>query len=107
MRPMYHSRVITGHLALAYAARALRKHASLFVLLTASIAPDLLDLAYAAARFCSPAGLYSHSLPALAVLAPATALIAWAVTRRLDVALAAAALVLLHTAADLITGYKF
>jgi membrane-bound metal-dependent hydrolase YbcI (DUF457 family) len=98
--------VITGHLALAYVARALRKDASLPVLFAASIAPDILDLAYAAARFCSPAGLYSHSLPALAALAPVTAAAAWAATRRKDVALAAAALTLLHTPLDLITGYK-
>ncbi|MEA3244970.1 MAG: hypothetical protein U9Q74_02310 [Gemmatimonadota bacterium] len=99
--------MITGHLALAYAARALRKDASLFVLFAAAIAPDILDLGYFAARFCSPAGLYSHSVPALAILAPVTALAAWAVTRRSDVALAAAALVLLHTPLDLITGYKY
>jgi hypothetical protein len=30
--------------------------------------PDLLDGVYALARVCSPFGVYSHSLPAIAVL---------------------------------------
>ena len=50
-------------------------------LLVASIAPDILDGVYALARVCSPYGVYSHSLPAIAVLAAITMVLAYAGTR--------------------------
>jgi zinc transporter ZupT len=99
--------VITGHLGIAAAVRAGWRDTSLLWLLPASIAPDLLDIAYAVVGFCSPVGLYSHSVPAVALLGLAVAGAAYMATGSRSTALAAGALVYLHLPADLITGYKY
>lgn len=99
--------MFTGHLGLAFALRATRRDAPLAALLAASVLPDALDLAYATAGFCSPAGLYSHSLPAIAVLAAAAAAATFAWTRSAPVAMVIAAAVLLHAPADWLTGFKY
>lgn len=61
--------MITGHFGLAYGVRAIRKDAPLLLLLGAAVLPDMVDVAYALVGVCSPFGLYSHSLPAITVLA--------------------------------------
>jgi len=98
--------VITGHLALAYGVGGkLREHRLLW-LFGATLAPDIVDVALAFAHVCSPYGLYSHSIPALALEAPLAAAICWAVTRDRRVAIAAALLIALHLPLDFVTGSK-
>jgi hypothetical protein len=99
--------VITGHLGIAAAVRSGWRDTSLLWLLPASVAPDLLDIAYALVGICSPFGLYSHTVPAAALLAVAVGGAAYVATGSRPTALAAGALVLLHLPADLITGYKY
>ncbi|HVZ47270.1 MAG TPA: hypothetical protein VG916_00675 [Gemmatimonadaceae bacterium] len=99
--------MITGHVGVAYGLRAWRRDASLLALLVAAVLPDILDVGYAAAGFCSPAGLYSHSLPAAGLLAALTLAVAAVWTRNTGVALVMAAAVLLHVPADWITGFKY
>lgn len=98
--------MITGHFGLAYIAGAARRDARLPLLLAAAVLPDILDFAYAAVRFCSPLGLYSHSLPVLVPLAALAFAVGLATSRSAGAGLAMAAVVLLHLPADLLTGEK-
>jgi len=98
--------VITGHLALAYGAGASLKERRLLWLFGAALAPDIVDVGLALARVCSPYGLYSHAIPALALQAPLAAAICWAVTRDRRVALASTLLIALHLPLDFVTGSK-
>lgn len=98
--------MIAGHLGVAMAARARWPRLSLFAIAVAALVPDLVDFATAALHICGEKGLYSHSLPAIAievvVLGGAMAL--W---RRSPAAGAmVAAMIVLHLAADFITGEK-
>lgn len=88
------------------AARARWPRLPLFAIAVAALVPDLVDFATAVLRICVEKGLYSHSLPAIAVevvvLGGATAL--W---RRSPAAGAVvAAMIVLHLVADFITGEK-
>jgi len=98
--------MITGHLALAYGAGVKLRENRLLWLFGATLAPDIVDVALALANVCSPYGLYSHSIPALALEAPIAAAICWAVTRDRRVAIAAALLIALHLPLDLVTSTK-
>jgi hypothetical protein len=98
--------VITGHLGVAAAVRSGWRDASLLWLLPASIAPDLLDVAFSLLGVCNPHGLYSHSVPVAAVLGAVLGGTAFLSTGSRTTGLAVAALVLLHLPADLITGRK-
>lgn len=99
--------MVTGHVGIAFAFRGARRDASLIALLIAALLPDIVDTGYAAVGFCSPAGLYSHSLPAIGILTVAAFAVALAWTRNTGVALLIAAAVLIHVPADWITGYKY
>ena len=88
--------MLVGHVGIALGARALDRReedarAPLPWLLAASFAPDLLDGAYAIARVCNPQGLYSHTLPVVAVLAMLFGLAAGLHTRSVKTALLVAA----------------
>jgi membrane-bound metal-dependent hydrolase YbcI (DUF457 family) len=103
--------MIVGHFGVAFGARALDRRppgerAPLPWLLAASVAPDLLDGLYALGRYCNPEGAYSHSLPALALVAIAFGAAAWAHTRNRTTALLVALLVVLHVPPDYLTGLK-
>jgi hypothetical protein len=98
--------VITGHLGVAAAARGRWPVISLFWLLPAAIAPDLLDVGYAVLGVCSPYGLYSHTLPAAALTAAVLGGIAFLATSSRAAGLLIAAVVLLHLPLDLVTGHK-
>jgi hypothetical protein len=97
--------VIVGHLGLAGAVRGRAPRAALLWLLPATLAPDLLDAAYAVAGVCNPYGLYSHTIPAVALLA---AVIGGAALLAADraTALACVVVILLHPALDYFTGSK-
>ena len=75
-------------------------------LLAASVGPDVVDYILAFAGVYNPHGLYSHSLPAIAVQGCLMALAVLWQSRSTDIALLVFALVLLHLAADLVTGDK-
>jgi hypothetical protein len=99
--------VITGHFGIAAAVRSGWRDTSLLWLLLASVAPDLLDIAYALVGICSPFGLYSHTVPAVALLAVVVGGAAVMATGSRRTGMAAGALVLLHLPADMITGFKY
>ena len=72
--------MITGHLGIAGAAHAGRRDSSLLWLLGAAMAPDIVDALFVVARSCNPYGLYSHTLPAAALLAVVVGAVAYFVT---------------------------
>ena len=98
--------MITGHLGIAAAVRSGWRGTSLVWLLVASVAPDILDVVMAAGRICSPYGLYSHTVPAAALMAAVLGGAALLVTGSRATAIASALLVMLHLPPDMITGYK-
>jgi hypothetical protein len=98
--------VITGHLGVAAAARSGWRRTSLPWLLAGSIAPDVLDVGYAVVGVCSPHGLYSHTVPVIALLAPLLGIAAFFVTGSRATAVATGAMVVLHLPPDLVTGHK-
>jgi hypothetical protein len=103
--------MIVGHVGIAFGARALDRRetdarAPLLWLLAASVAPDMLDGAYALGQYCNPEGVFSHSLPAAAILAAMFGLAAFFHTRSAATALFVAGLVMLHLPPDYVTGRK-
>jgi hypothetical protein len=98
--------VITGHLGIAGAAHASRRDSSLPWLLVAAMAPDLVDALFVVARQCNPAGLYSHTLPAAAILAVVVGAVAYFFTDQRATGVLAALLVLAHLPLDFLTGHK-
>jgi hypothetical protein len=105
--------VIVGHLGLAAGVRGGWPRSSLLWLLVASIAPDLLDALMAAAGICNPNGLYSHTIPAVALLAAVVGGAAYlSATRKhagstaVPTAIACVVVILLHPALDFLTGQK-
>lgn len=98
--------MIAGHLGLAGAAYATRRDSSLPWLLIAAMAPDGVDALYVVAGICNPHGLYSHTLPAAALIAAITGAVAYFATHRRATGVLAALLVLAHLPADYVTGRK-
>src|SRR4051794_9062187 len=88
------SDVITGHLGVAAAANATRRDSTLLWLLGASMAPDVVDALFVVARSCNPHGLYSHTVPAAALIAAVTGAAAYLGTNQRATGLLAALLVL-------------
>lgn len=98
--------MITGHLGIAAALHASRRDSSLGWLLGASMAPDVVDGLFVVAQTCNPHGLYSHTLPAAALIAAVTGAVAYLATDRRATGLLAALLVLAHVPLDFVTGHK-
>jgi hypothetical protein len=98
--------VIVGHLGIAGAAHAVRRDSSLVWLLGASLAPDVVDAMFVVAGSCNPHGLYSHTLPAAALIAAVLGAVAYAATGRRATGVLVAVLVLTHLPLDYITGRK-
>jgi hypothetical protein len=99
--------MVTGHLAIAYLARARWTRATLLPLLVASIVPDLADFALPQGDQCRTAcGLYTHAVPAVFVLAAGAAFLSWEIFHRRATTYLVAGLVLVHVSMDLLTGYK-
>jgi hypothetical protein len=98
--------VIAGHLGLAGAAHAVRRDSSLVWLLGASMAPDVVDALFVVAGSCNPNGLYSHTVPAAALIAVVTGAVAYAATGRRITGTLVALLVLAHLPLDYVTGRK-
>jgi hypothetical protein len=98
--------VIIGHLGVAAAANASRRDSTLIWLLAASGAPDVVDALFVVARSCNPHGLYSHTLPAAALIAVVVGAGAYFGTGQRATGALAALLVLAHLPLDFVTGYK-
>ena len=98
--------MIAGHFGVAMAARARWSRLPLVAIVIAAIFPDIIDFFTAALRICGPNGLYSHSLPAVAIEAVVlgTAAIIW--WRSPGAGAMVVAMLALHLAADYITGIK-
>ena len=95
-----------GHVGAALGAKRLRLSMGLAVLIIAAYAPDLVDAGLCLAGQSNPLEMFSHSVPAVALLA----LVAFAgygiVTRDWSAAAVLAAVVVSHMLLDWITGYK-
>jgi membrane-bound metal-dependent hydrolase YbcI (DUF457 family) len=98
--------VITGHLGLAAAANAVRRDSTLLWLLGASMAPDIVDALFVVAGSCNPHGLYSHTIPAAALIGAVTGGAAFLFTNQRATGLLALVLVLAHVPLDFVTGHK-
>jgi membrane-bound metal-dependent hydrolase YbcI (DUF457 family) len=98
--------VIVGHLGVAAAAQGYRRGGALAWLLAAAMMPDAVDAAFVVAGSCNPHGLYSHTLPAVALIAAVTGGIAFLVTSQRSTGLLAAAMTLVHIPLDYVTGHK-
>ena len=98
--------MITGHLGIAGAAHASRRDSSLLWLLGASMAPDIVDALFVVARQCNPHGLYSHTVPAAALIAVVVGALAYYFTGQRATGALSALLVLAHLPPDFITGRK-
>src|SRR5687767_15054353 len=99
--------MLTGHVALALAARGAKSTLPLWALILASQLPDWADAAVCAAQLSPPVqGMYSHSIVATLFLAVAGALLVYLRSRDLTGALLIAALVVSHTLGDYVTGVK-
>jgi hypothetical protein len=98
--------VIVGHLGIAGAAHAARRDSSLLWLLGAAMAPDVVDALFVVGGSCNPSGLYSHTLPAAALIAAVTGAIAYFATGTRVTGVLSALLVLAHLPPDYVTGHK-
>jgi hypothetical protein len=98
--------VIVGHLGIAGATHATRRDSSLVWLLGASMAPDVVDALFVAVGSCNPHGLYSHTVPAAALIAAITGAVAFLATGKRSTGVLAALLVLAHLPPDYVTGRK-
>ena len=78
----------------------------LLALVFASVFPDAIDFANAALHICGPNGLYSHSLLSIAIQMLVLGVAAGVWRRSARAGLIIAAMVLLHLAADYVTGMK-
>jgi hypothetical protein len=99
--------VYGGHVGIALAGKGYRTTVPLWLLLIATQLPDWTDAVVCATGIESPpSGMLSHSLPAVAVLSAALALLYFIVARDLAAATLVAAIVVSHAVADYVTGLK-
>jgi len=98
--------MVVGHIGILLAARSWRPDAPLAWLFVASAAPDVLDAAYALAGLCNVHGVYTHGIPAIALLALLMVTLVYLATRSVGAAVAVGGVALLHLPADYLTGEK-
>jgi hypothetical protein len=97
--------VYAGHLGFALAGKGIRKDAPLWLLVVATQGCDWVQVV-TCMRDPATSALWSHSIPAVAVLAVAFALVAQRLTRNRAVALLSGGVAVSHIAADYVTGLK-
>lgn len=96
-----------GHIGIALASKGYRSTVPLWLLIIATQLPDWAD-----ALVCSvgggspPSEMFSHSIPAIAVLATALSLLYYAFARDSSASILAGAIVVSHMVADYVTGLK-
>ncbi|CAN5333003.1 hypothetical protein BH09GEM1_BH09GEM1_43210 [soil metagenome] len=102
--------MITGHLGVAGLLRSFSgaefRTRAYIALALASLAPDVLDLSFALIGFCSPYGLYTHTLYSVALQAAVVGSAVFLISGSRTMGLLFASAVLLHLPADFITGRK-
>jgi hypothetical protein len=98
--------MICGHIGIAMGARARSREVPLGWLVAGSLAPDILDVCERLWRVCSPHGLYSHSLPVVAMLAVGVSAAAFLHVRTGNAAMLVGLMVILHLLTDYVTGQK-
>jgi hypothetical protein len=99
--------MIIGHLGVAFAARSRWPRISIYWLVVATMAPDLLRAALAATGMSMGyTTRYSHLLPWSAYLALALGVIAFAIFRSSTAAAVTAVVVMSHIGLDFISGAK-
>ena len=95
-----------GHVGIALAAKGVRRDVALLVLLIATYAPDWVDSGLCLAGAYDPRGMFSHSLPAVAVMS-VIAVAAYRIYSRDSAASwLIAAVIFSHVLMDLVTGHK-
>ena len=94
-----------GHLGIALGGKGLRRDAPLWLLVLATQGPDWVQVV-ACSTGTSAHAMWSHSIPAVLVLAAAMALASYTVTRDGGVSGLAAAVTLSHVLVDYVTGIK-
>jgi hypothetical protein len=95
-----------GHVGAALAAKRVRASIGLLVLLIATYAPDWIDTGMCTFGAFDPNEVFSHSIPAVLILALLGFAVYGAVTRDWTGALVVAGVVVSHLLLDWITGYK-
>jgi hypothetical protein len=98
--------VYIGHVGAALAAKRARRSIGLLALLLATYAPDWVDTGLCLAGTYNPDGLFSHSIPVIALLSVIGFLAYGLAARDWTSAGVVAALVVSHMFLDWITGYK-
>lgn len=99
--------MVTGHLSVAFAARARWPRAELLALSVAAFMPDLADFILPRGDQCrTSCELFTHAFPAFVLLAIATTALSWAIWHRRITAMLSGVMVLLHIACDMVTGTK-
>src|SRR5690349_2560480 len=100
-------RMIIGHLGVAFAARSRWPRISIYWLIVATLAPDLLRAALAGGGMSMGVTTrYSHLLPWSAYLALALGVLAFVIYRTSTAAVVTVVVVLSHIALDFISGVK-
>ncbi len=96
-----------GHIGIALGAKGIRDSIPLWVLVLATQLPDWTDagLCVAGVRTAIP-GIYTHSFPAVAVLAAVASLFYYAMSRDSAGPWIVGAVVVTHALADYVTGLK-
>lgn len=99
--------MVTGHLSVAFLAKARWPRAAFVALLVATMLPDLADFVLPQGNQCrTSCELYTHAVPAVLVLALLMSGLAWQVWHRRITAALAGGLVVVHVGCDLLTGFK-
>ena len=98
--------MIAGHFGVAMATRARWSRVPLAALVIAAIFPDIIDFTTAALHICGTNGLYSHSLPSIAIQVVVLGAAASLWRRSPAAGTLVAAMIVLHLAADYLTGLK-
>ncbi len=96
-----------GHVGIALGAHGFRRTVPLWLLVLASQLPDWTDAGFCLAGMRpSVPGMYSHSLPAIAILAAIAAVVTYSMQRDTTAILLVAAIVVSHVLGDYLTGIK-
>jgi hypothetical protein len=98
--------VYLGHVGAALAGKRARTSVGLLALLIATYAPDWVDTGLCLTNSYNEQGMYSHSIPAVALFAVLGFLVYFVTTRDRVGATVVAAVVLSHMVLDWVTGYK-
>src|ERR1700681_3754746 len=95
-----------GHFGFALAAKGLRRHAPLWLLVVATQGCDWVQAVACVAVPAGTSDMWSHSLPVVAALAAALSLASYLFTGDRSIAVLTGAVAVSHVLADYVTGLK-